>query len=164
MREQLPACCRGGRVTAGVEDDAAADGVGQGADGGRGFAASGSVWMRTKPRLSGPKRGSMNARVSALSGCAGECSAWWTIAGAVPAAVACAAGFLCSFSSSSSQAAHLRLSRTGAGGDGELGIEHAHHLVGDVVRLMLKRIVGLPDNELRLYCAWEWRCSERYDG
>ena len=33
--------------------------------------------------------------------------------------------------------------------------------VGDTVRLMLQQIVNLSDNELRLYCAWEWRCSGR---
>src|SRR4051794_186080 len=48
-----------------------------------------------------------------------------------------------------------------SGGDGEFGGGHACNLVVDGVRLMLKRIVGLPGNELCLYCAWEWRCSEQ---
>jgi hypothetical protein len=38
---------------------------------------------------------------------------------------------------------------------------HTHHLVGDAIRLMFKRIVGLPDNQLRLHCGWEWLCSQR---
>ena len=45
--------------------------------------------------------------------------------------------------------------------DGEGGVGHAHHVVGDAVRLILKRIIDLSDNELCLYCAWEWRCRER---
>ena len=34
--------------------------------------------------------------------------------------------------------------------EGEFGIWHAHHLVSDAVRLMLKWIVNLSDNELPL--------------
>jgi hypothetical protein len=38
---------------------------------------------------------------------------------------------------------------------------HAHHLIRDAVRLVFERIIHLPNSELRLYGAWEWRCSER---
>jgi hypothetical protein len=34
-------------------------------------------------------------------------------------------------------------------------------MVGDAVRLMLERIVGLPDNKLWLYRARERRYSQR---
>src|SRR4051794_5108395 len=47
------------------------------------------------------------------------------------------------------------------GSYGELRVRPAHHLVGDSVRLVLKRIVELSDNEICLYGAWESRCSER---
>jgi hypothetical protein len=43
---------------------------------------------------------------------------------------------------------------------GWCGSRHAHHLVGDPVRLMFKRIVNLPNSELCLYDAWERRCCE----
>lgn len=38
---------------------------------------------------------------------------------------------------------------------------HMHYLLGDVIRLMFKRIVGLPDNQLRLHCGRERLCSQR---
>ena len=31
---------------------------------------------------------------------------------------------------------------------------HAHHLIGDAIRFMLKRIVGLSDHELSLNDTW----------
>jgi hypothetical protein len=34
--------------------------------------------------------------------------------------------------------------------DGETGRGHAHHLIGDMIRLVLKRVIDLPDDELRL--------------
>jgi hypothetical protein len=49
----------------------------------------------------------------------------------------------------------------GRGRDGDPWGGHADHLVGDTVRLMLKRIVDLSDNELCLYDAREWSCGER---
>ena len=45
--------------------------------------------------------------------------------------------------------ADLRWSR----GVGEFGVRHAHHLVGDAVRLVLERIVDVSDSELRLLDA-----------
>jgi hypothetical protein len=34
--------------------------------------------------------------------------------------------------------------------DGEAGLGHAHHLGGDMIRLVLERIIDLPDDQLRL--------------
>jgi hypothetical protein len=47
----------------------------------------------------------------------------------------------------------------GRTGDGEIGVGHAHHLVGNAVRLMLKRIVGRSNGELRLYDTWPRGCG-----
>ena len=35
-------------------------------------------------------------------------------------------------------------------GNGEAGLGHAHHLIGDAIRLVLERIIDLPDDQLRL--------------
>jgi hypothetical protein len=40
------------------------------------------------------------------------------------------------------------------GRHGNIGIGHSHHLVGDAIRFMLKRIIGLSDHELSLNGVW----------
>jgi hypothetical protein len=50
----------------------------------------------------------------------------------------------------------LRLSE----GGGNVGIGHPHHIAGDAIRLILKWIVDVPDNELPLNDAWLRRRRE----
>src|SRR5215470_1626585 len=40
------------------------------------------------------------------------------------------------------------------------GVWNAHHLVGDAIRLMLKRVIDPSDGELRLHDAWQRRSAE----
>jgi hypothetical protein len=45
------------------------------------------------------------------------------------------------------------------GGNNGIGVGHARHLIGDAVRLVLKRIVDLSDDKLWLYDACRAWCT-----
>jgi hypothetical protein len=55
----------------------------------------------------------------------------------------------------SALATDVRRTRSG----GALRARHAHNLVGNAVRLILERIIGLPESELRLYNTWPRDCG-----
>src|SRR5471030_2702401 len=43
----------------------------------------------------------------------------------------------------------------------KIRVGHTHHLIGYAIRLTLKRIIDLSDNNVCLGGSWEWRCRER---
>ena len=98
-----------------------------------------------------PNRGSNELGGECKPGCPDDCSTSCTMAGACPEVGSDdPAGLVCSFFPSSSQASHLRLIWGGAAVTAVSGSGIRITGVGDAVRLLLQRVVGRADRELRL--------------